>query len=892
MKFVDIVDIKELRGICEDFTTLTGAVTAILDLQGNVLIATGWQDICTRFHRVNSTTSARCRESDTILAGQLEQGETYNVYKCRNGMVDVAVPIIIDGEHLANFFTGQFFFESPDESYFVRQSEEVGFDQTTYLEALRKVPVFSHEQVRALMRFFSRLVSLIGEMGRSRKRYIEMNAELEREVVFRKSAEKAAKNERRHLRTLLDTLPDMVWLKDPDGLYLNCNHEFEKLYDVREADLIGKPDQEFVGKDLGDIFRQRDRNVIDAGAKHIYEQWVTLARDGSRVLLEVSKIPMHADDGSLTGVLGIGRDITAREIVSAALRKALAEADRFREALDHVSSYIFMKDRDRRYVYANRPTLELFGCTAAELVGCDDSAVFPEEALAAARETDLRALGGEQTRREINILNRNQESRILLEMKAPIFEQAGDGEISGMLGVCTDITYIKEHQQQLERIAHYDVLTNLPNRVLLADRLQQGIARCQRFGTSLALVYLDLDGFKEINDGHSHAIGDQLLIAVTQRMKGVLRESDTLARIGGDEFVIILTDLDQSEDCKPLLERLLQAVASPVVLDDIVLQVSASIGATLYPQDGVDADILLRHADQAMYQAKQAGKNRYHLFDVDEDIVVKTQRESLERIRLALDQDEFVLFFQPKVNMRTGRVIGAEALIRWQHPERGLLAPAAFLPILEGHLLSIALGDWVIDAALRQMADWHRAGLDLPVSVNVGARQLQQENFVSRLREQLAAYPEIPPSWLELEILETSAIADIGVVTELMRACQDLGIRFALDDFGTGYSSLTYLKRLPAEQLKIDQTFVRDMLGDRDDMAIVEGIIGLAQAFHREVIAEGVETEAHVELLLSLGCDLAQGYGIARPMPAGQIPDWVQSWQGARRRASLDLSVS
>jgi diguanylate cyclase (GGDEF)-like protein len=357
--------------------------------------------------------------------------------------------------------------------------------------------------------------------------------------------------------------------------------------------------------------------------------------------------------------------------------------------------------------------------------------------------------------------------------------------------------------------------------VLLADRLGQGIAQSLRRGDILAVAYLDLDGFKVINDRHGHNIGDDLLIGVASHMKSALRAGDSLARIGGDEFVAILADLKQSQDCIPLLTRLLRAASSPVMVEGVRLQVSASLGATLCPRDGTDADLLICQADQAMYLAKQAGRNRYHLFDRDEGDAAKAQTDVVNRLREALERREFVLHYQPKVNMRTGLVIGAEALIRWQHPERGLLPPGAFLPAVEDHPLGIELGEWVMDAALAQAAIWRQAGLELPVSVNVGARQLQQADFVARMAACLRSHPEVPPSWLELEILETSALLDVNLVTMLMRACQEMGVRFALDDFGTGYSSLTYLRRLPAEMLKIDQTFVRDMLKDTNDFAIV-----------------------------------------------------------------------
>jgi EAL domain-containing protein (putative c-di-GMP-specific phosphodiesterase class I) len=328
-----------------------------------------------------------------------------------------------------------------------------------------------------------------------------------------------------------------------------------------------------------------------------------------------------------------------------------------------------------------------------------------------------------------------------------------------------------------------------------------------------------------------------------------------------------------------MLSRLLAAASQSVQAGDKSLRVSASLGVTFFPQvEDVDADQLLRQADQAMYQAKLAGKNRYHVFDAVQDRSVRGHHESLDHIRQALAKREFVLYYQPKVNMRSGKVIGAEALIRWQHPERGLLPPAIFLPVIEDHPLAVEIGEWVINTALTQLELWHSLGLDIPVSVNVGARQLQQANFVDRLQKILAAHPSFASGQLELELLETSALEDVAGVFGVIELCRTLGVMFALDDFGTGYSSLTYLKRLPVAQLKIDQSFVRDMLDDPDDLAILEGVIGLASAFKREVIAEGVETVAHGTLLLKMGCELAQGYGVARPMPAHELPGWASTW--------------
>jgi diguanylate cyclase (GGDEF)-like protein/PAS domain S-box-containing protein len=544
----------------------------------------------------------------------------------------------------------------------------------------------------------------------------------------------------------------------------------------------------------------------------------------------------------------------------------------------HAREGIMIADSNGSIIEVNETFTHITGYNRAEVVGQNP------RILRSGRQTPefyvqmWKALN-ERDHWSGEIWNRRKSGEVYAEALTISSVRDAAGQINNYVALFTDITAIKEHQSQLEHFAHFDALTGLPNRVLLADRLQQAILQSQRRDQSLAVLYLDLDGFKAVNDQHSHGVGDELLIALSQRMKAALRDGDTLARIGGDEFVAVLVDLAQTQDCDAVLRRLLQAAAEPVSIGNTVIQVSASIGVTQYPQDAADADQLMRHADQAMYIAKLAGKNRFHHFDVAHDAAIKTRREDLDHIRRALEQDEFVLHYQPKVNMKTGEVVGAEALIRWQHPERGLLSPAAFLPVIENHPISVELGEWVISTALTQMGAWFSAGLDFPVSVNIGVRQLQQENFVSRLTTLLRAHPDVPPLRLELEVLETSAMEDIGHVSGVMHACRALGVGFALDDFGTGYSSLSYLKHLPAERLKIDQSFVRDMLDDPDDLAIVESVIGLATAFRRSVIAEGVETAAHGELLLTLGCELAQGYGIARPMPAHALPLWVQAWR-------------
>ncbi|MFT4818483.1 MAG: diguanylate cyclase (GGDEF)-like protein/PAS domain S-box-containing protein [Marinobacter psychrophilus] len=477
--------------------------------------------------------------------------------------------------------------------------------------------------------------------------------------------------------------------------------------------------------------------------------------------------------------------------------------------------------------------------------------------------------------------NRRKNGEMYAEMKTISAVQNKHGITTHYVSLGNDITPMKKHQDQLEWLANYDVLTSLPNRTLLADRLGQAMVQSQRHHNSVAVVFLDLDSFKDINDSHGHDVGDELLIIVSRHMKKALREGDTLARIGGDEFVAVLADLASVEDYEPVLERFLLAASQPITVGEVVIKVSASIGVTLYPQDNVDADLLMRHADQAMYVAKELGKNRYHFFDTVQDNALKVKMENLKTIRSALDNHQFVLYYQPKVNMRTGLVMGIEALIRWQHPERGLLNPIEFLPVIEKNPMIIEMGEWVIDTALTQISQWQAVGIDLPISisVNIAPIQLRQPYFAERLATLLSAHPDVEPRYLELEVLETSALDDFQHVSTIMDACIKLGVNFALDDFGTGYSSLTHLRRLPARLIKVDQSFVRDMLVDADDLAIVEGAIVLVKTFKREVIAEGVETIEHGTALLQLGCELAQGYGIARPMPASDVPAWISDWK-------------
>lgn len=454
------------------------------------------------------------------------------------------------------------------------------------------------------------------------------------------------------------------------------------------------------------------------------------------------------------------------------------------------------------------------------------------------------------------------------------------GKVLRFSGATSDITELKRAANALERLAHFDPLTQLPNRTLLADRMAMALAQARRNGTRVAVALLDLDGFKPVNDLYGHGIGDLILVEVANRLRATLRETDTIARLGGDEFVLVLSGSADTDGYLQLLGRVLSALAQPYPIDGEHVNLSASIGVTFFPEDDADADALIRHADQAMYRAKQAGRNRHHVFDPGVDRDSQARQEALARLAAALEGGELCLFYQPKADLRAMRIIGVEALVRWQHPVDGLLAPGEFLPLAASDReFGIRLSEWVIDSALAQLEAWQAQGLEIGISINLPAVHLQQPSFADFLAAALVRHPGASPALFELEVLESAALEDVVGVSSRMEQCRKLGVRFALDDFGTGYASLAYLRRLPIDLLKIDQSFVRDMLHDPDDLAIVEGVLGLATAFRDEVIAEGVETVDHATMLLYLGCDRAQGYGIGRPMPAAQLPDWIAAWQ-------------
>jgi diguanylate cyclase (GGDEF)-like protein/PAS domain S-box-containing protein len=698
------------------------------------------------------------------------------------------------------------------------------------------------------------------------------------DITQRRQAEIALNESTKLLQFFIEHAPAALAMFDAEMRYLAVSNRYREYFSLVGAEIIGRSHYE-VTPFISERWKEIHRYGLAGKVMRADEDFIVHA-DGSEHWIRWEMHPWRTGNGTVGGIVIFSEDITERRKTEEKLRLAAS-------VFTHAREGILITRADGAIIEVNEMFCQITGYSREEVVGRNprllNSGHHDKEFYEKMWRTLLESghWSGE-------IWNRNKDGRIYAEMLTISAVHDERNEVQQYVALFSDITTFKDHERQLEHYAHHDMLTGLPNRVLLGDRLNQAIAHSNRRRKQVVVAYLDLDGFKEVNDTHGHEAGDQLLAVVAGRMKAVLREGDTLARMGGDEFIAVLLDLESTESSLPLLTRLLRAASQPVLVGKYQLKVTASIGVTTYPQvETADADLLLRQADQAMYQAKLAGKNRYYIFNFKQDRNARNRQVDINRIRQGISNQEFVLYYQPKVNMCKGTVVGAEALIRWQHPERGLMPPGSFLPVIEDHPVAIVLGEWVIDTALTQMERWQAAGLNIPVSVNVGARQLQEPDFADRLAALLVAHPHVKPSSLELEIVETSALEEMDQVSQMLEGCRELGVMFALDDFGTGYSSLSYLKQLPADVLKIDQSFVRNILEDPEDLTILEGVLGLATAFRRSFIAEGVETAEQGLMLLRMGCELAQGFGIARPMPAEDFPHWAATWKPDPRWANV-----
>ncbi|MGZ4969166.1 MAG: PAS domain S-box protein [Methylobacter sp.] len=699
--------------------------------------------------------------------------------------------------------------------------------------------------------------------GRDGQKYIWSIVE---DITERRRAEEVLRENEAKYRLLFETANDGIFLLDATG-FIDCNETGANIYGLTRAGIISRspaslaPERQPDGRLSTAV---ADKMIAAAlGGESQQFEWRSLRTDGVPLDLEVTLNRIELE-GSVC-LQAVVRDITERKRAEDNLRITASVFNNSQEA-------ILITDAGNIIIDVNSAFTLITGYSREEVLGRNPKVLSSGRHDKAFYTEMWQSLEQKKAWRG-EIWNQRKSGEIYAELLSIATICGEDGRVQRYVGVFSDISYLKEHEAELSRVAHYDALTGIPNRVLLADRMKQAIAKTARERSVVAVCYLDLDGFKTINDNLGHDAGDQVLVEVSRRIRHTIRAGDTVARLGGDEFVVLL-ELEKGEECVATLERLLTVIAQPITVKDKPQMLSASIGVSIYPQDDEDSDTLLRHADQAMYIAKQSGKNRFYIYDTAMDLRARSHNELVKNIRIGLESKQFELYFQPKINLRTKQLVGAEALIRWRHPERGLLSPIEFLRPVENTELDIEIGNWVIATALEQINYWYCAGLDIEISINISAYHMESPRFTEKLQQQLAHYPNIKPGMLQIEILETAALNDLSIVCEIIEACRKLGVRFALDDFGTGYSSLSYLSKLPVDVLKIDQSFIRDMLEDKGDRAIVQGIIALAQAFDRQTVAEGIETEEHYRVLCDMGCQLGQGYGIARPMPADELINW------------------
>jgi diguanylate cyclase (GGDEF)-like protein/PAS domain S-box-containing protein len=685
------------------------------------------------------------------------------------------------------------------------------------------------------------------------------------DITEQRSATEALSERERAFRSLADNVPDNIARWDCDGELIYLNRTLEQTLGITLAEIQGRSTAELWPDGRFDLLLAAVRWVAASGESRDFDQIVP-GPDGLVRYHMIRMVPETDPDGRIVSVLGVGRDLTDQKRTEEQLRLA---ASVFHSSAEGV----LITDTDGIILSVNPAFTKITGYPESEVVGQRPSLLRSQHHRAefyGEMWHILRTQGHWQG----EIWNRRKGGEVYLQWMTINRIDDEDGNPVRYVSVFHDITEMRRKDERIHHLAFHDALTGLPNRALMLDRLQHAINRCQREAGRLAVTFIDLDRFKSVNDGLGHDIGDLLLQEVAQRIEGRLRAMDTVARLGGDEFVVLMEDLGEAGQCASLAEQLIAAIRAPMQLRGHSVEIGASMGMAFFPEDGDDPLELMKRADMAMYAAKAAGRNTYRFFQ--EDMLQRTtQRLNLEMdLRRAISCGNLELHYQPKLALGSGKVVGVEALVRWRHPERGLLPPGEFIPLAEDSGLIVELGNWVLDEACRQAAVWHSQGWMLPIAVNISARQLEAGDLVEHISA-LVPRHGIAASDLEIELTESTVMSNPASVAELLGRLRAIGVTVAVDDFGTGYSSLAYLRRLPIDVLKIDRSFVMDADHDDEDAQIVRTIVALGQALRLTLVAEGIENQRQADLLLGLGCDIAQGYHYSPPLPAADLARWL-----------------
>ena len=671
-------------------------------------------------------------------------------------------------------------------------------------------------------------------------------------------AQRAIAESERDLRGILDELQDTYYRTDSKGIVTRASRSVEQL--------LGYTVEEMLGRKLADFYcsmADRDEFLerMKANGGHIVGGESRLRhKDGHEVWVLTTAHFILDAAGAVIGVEGTTRDNTRQ-------RKAEEELRLAAKVFESSGEAIMITDAAGCIISVNQAFSIVTGYPATEVAGRNAS-------LLGSGRHDRAFFSGmwhsvlETGYWNGEIWNKRRNGEIFPEWLSLSSVRDAQGRVTHLVGIFSDISERKAAEARIAYLAHHDPLTGLPNRLLLKDRMEQAIVHCERSGNKVALLFVDLDRFKAVNDTFGHPVGDALLRDAAQRLLACVRDSDTISRHGGDEFLVVLTDLQNSEVPAQIAGKIMAALGQPFHIEAHEAAISASVGIAVYPEDGADFGELLKKADTAMYHAKESGRNAFRFYTQRMNTDAQERLDLHSRLRRALERKEFVLHYQPLFDLRSGRIVGGEALVRWQCPEQGLVAPGLFIPATEHSGLIVPLGEWVLREACAELAHWHAQGCSqLSMAVNISAIQFRRGDVEETVRRALEA-SGAPASSLELELTESILIDGAEQVLATIRSLQALGVRLAIDDFGTGYSSLAYLKRFAVDKLKIDQSFVRDIVTDQDDAAIVRAVIQMAKSLNLHVLAEGVETEAVAAELRTMNCDLVQGYHFGRPMPA------------------------
>ena len=694
-----------------------------------------------------------------------------------------------------------------------------------------------------------------------------------RDVTARKSSEDLLKQSEERLRTLVDNAPVVLFALDCDGIFTHS--------EGKGLEALGLGPGEIIGRSVWEIYEDHPQILTDV-RRALAGEAVSATVELEGLVFEVQYTPLRRDGSEVSGVIGLATDVTEKRRAESALHNSEA---RYRALFEHNLAGVYRTTLSGQILDCNESFARIFGYASREEVLSHHATEFyhsPEDRAASiSRLRENRSLTNYET------CLRRWDGTPVWVLENGSLVPGPDGTLSVLEGTLIDITERKRAEEQVRHLAFHDALTGLPNRLLFADRVKVAVAHAQRRDRLLAVLFLDLDRFKTINDSLGHSVGDQLLRRVAERVQGCVREGDTLARLGGDEFTILISEIGRGEDAAKIAQKIQETIRLPFVLDQRELFVTTSIGVALYPTDGQDAETLVRNADTAMYRAKDQGRDNTQLYTPAMNAKA-LERLALEgRLRQALHYEELVVYYQPLVDLSTGMIRGAEALLRWQHPELGLILPGEFIPLAEMSGLIVPIGRWVLQTACAQMRVWQQLGYhDLAIAVNLSSRQFQQTDLVRQVAEALER-SSIAPRCLDLEITESNAMQNAELSIGALKDLKNLGVSLSMDDFGTGYSSLNYLKRFPIDRIKIDQSFVRDVTDDPDDAAIASAVIAMAHSLKLTVVAEGVETEEQLSFLRLKNCDEMQGYLVSRPVPA---PDFEKLLKKNRGTGVFDRS--